>query len=476
VTFSHDEIEIGRIAYPGAQVYQELRDRYWQTHAFRHDARSGDILNVALIPAQAPLGRRERVNVQEHLLLAARAVQHAIMIWIASGRPIVKGAKQLVFWGQVDDALLLTQALRQVGLAPIPGLEVPLRYEIDCRMFRDAHTSPYLGLVIGVEMANVVDIPVADLMRRGLTVPGRYVCGRQESDHPYLHPNLDALGRVSTVEGTRLLLTDAEGVTEVDAATAFLEPRLENLQAAIEVFCGDQTPAVLKHLQRLRQPVVAALGQLDQVRATLARLKRRRFTIADDVTVQLGTLLTKDQALFPPLVATERPTLLHGPQGRNAGPYPDLGVRTWGPYMYTQHDRNAPLVAVICESCHRGRVEQFVRSLREGFPDELWTSQGDNPFRGGLIGKFRLSNVHLEYEECACPTASAYRAAVRHLLERLPQAPELALVQIREEFKGLRGDANPYLVTKAACMAAGVPVQAVCIEKMDAPRPRNLPT
>jgi hypothetical protein len=122
--------------------------------------------------------------VQEHLLLAARAVQHAILIWIASGRPIVKGTKQLVFWGQVDDALLLTQALRQVGLAPIPGLEVPLRYEIDCRMFRDAHNSPYLGLVIGVETANVVDIPVADLMRRGLTVSGRYVCRRQESDHP----------------------------------------------------------------------------------------------------------------------------------------------------------------------------------------------------------------------------------------------------------------------------------------------------
>jgi hypothetical protein len=58
VTFSDDEIEIGRIAYPGAQSYQELRDRYWRTHAFRHDARSGDILNVTLIPTEAPLGRR----------------------------------------------------------------------------------------------------------------------------------------------------------------------------------------------------------------------------------------------------------------------------------------------------------------------------------------------------------------------------------------------------------------------------------
>ena len=65
----------------------------------------------------------------------------------------MKWTKQLVFWGQADHALLLTKALKQAGLDPIDGLEVPIRYEVDCRKFCSPDGSPYLGLVIDVGTA-----------------------------------------------------------------------------------------------------------------------------------------------------------------------------------------------------------------------------------------------------------------------------------------------------------------------------------
>lgn len=467
VAFSSETLMIGRTQYTDEDAYRELREQHWQTHAFRFDPRTRDILSVSIVADAAPIGTVEEVDLQEHLLLAAKAIQHSILVWLAHKLPIMRGSKKLVFWGQADEALLLSQALRRNGLQPIRGLEVPIRYEVDCRMFSDASNLSFLGLVIDVSTANVIDVPVAELMKQDLDIEGSYVCRRRQFDHPYLQPGLETLGRVSSLRGTSLMLTDSEGIDEINATEALLEPRLENLEHTITTLCGRKAPSVLQTLQTLRQPIASAPGKLAQIRRTLIALKKRRITIGG-VDVELGELLHAGQELFPPQITTERPTLLFGPQGRKTGSYPDAGIRNFGPYMYMQHTRNAPLIAVVCESQHRGRVEQFMKALCEGFPDDLWTDERySNPYRGGLIGKFRLARVRLEYQDCAGPTAQAYRTAVRQLLERLPETPDLAVVQIRESYKQLRGDANPYLVTKSAFMAAGVPTQSIRAEHMD---------
>ncbi len=469
IAFSRETFKMGRLAYTDDDAYRDLRERHWKTHVFRYDSRSGHILNLAMAPSDEPLGQVEDANINEHLLLAARAVQHAILVWISTRLHIVKANKQLVFWGQADETLLLARALDKVGLVPIPGLEVPLRYEIDCRMFHHADNQLYLGLVINVETANVIDIPVAELMEKGLPIVGHYVCRRRDTEHVYLHPGLDNLGRVSSVEGSRLLLTDTDGITEAESNQVLLEPRLEYLHEVIRTLCGHKAPRVLSALQALRQPVSTPIGQLAQIRITLAGLRRKKeqLTIANGVKVELGEMLQEEDDRFPAEITTERPTLLFGPQGRNSGTVPDNGIKVWGPYMYMQNTRNTPLIAVICESQYRGQVEQFTKALCDGLPDELWKGVGDNPYRGGLIGKFRTTRIRLEYEECSSQSSQDYKVAARKLLERLPETPDLALVQIRESFKNQRGDNNAYFVTKAALMSAGVPVQSVCIEKMD---------
>lgn len=467
VTFSSEKLVVGRVAYTDEDKYKELRERHWLTHAFRFDSRTEEIFNVALVADISPIGQIEEVDIQEHLLLVAKAIQHSILIWLAGKLPILKGSKQLVFWGQADQALLLSQAVKKAELQPLSGLEVPLRYKIDCRLFSDADDNPFLGMIIDVGTANVIDIPVSDLMQKGMLITDRYVCHRKEFEHAYLHPGLELLGRVSSVQGTRLLLTDVDNITEIEADKALLEPRLENLEEAIQLLYGPKSAAILSTLHQLRQPILTTAGKLSQIRTTLASIKKRGIKIAG-VNVEFGDLLKEGDSLFPSRIATERPTLLFGPQGRNVGQYPDLGIRNWGPFMYMQHTHNAPLVAVICESRYRGRVEQFMKSLSEGFPDELWANDKmDNPFVGGLIGKFRLSKVRLEYEECAEPSAEQYRQAIKRLLERVPATPDLALVQTRKAFRQLRGDDNPYFVTKAAFMTAGVPTQAVHIENID---------
>lgn len=471
VTFSKKSITIGRIEYKDEQTYADLREKHWQTHAFRFDSRDGLISNVTLVANAKPLGTIETVNVQNHLLLMGKAIQQSILIWLAGQVPILKAGKQMMFWGRAEQALLLTQAVKEAGLKPVSGVEVVIRYDIDARMFWPPGNDPkpYLGVLLDVGTANAIDLSIAELVERGFDIVGKYVCQRGEYDSEYLRPKLELVGKVSCVKGSRLLLTDTEGVTEIETEAALLEPRLENLDAVIRVLYGTHANRILDRVRQFRAPLTTATGKLTKIRETLNKLRKSPIVLGSDVKVQFEDLLAPVDAQFPTHIPTHRPSFLFGPQGRKTGSYPDGGIQKWGPFKCMQHTRNTPRIAVICEASHRGRVEQFIKSLCDGFPDDSWKNVGKpNPFQGGLIGKFRLTQISLEYEEVRNATAEEYRCAAERLLERLPGSADLAIVQTREAFKQCWGDENPYLVSKAAFMEAGIPVQAVCIENIEA--------
>ena len=475
ISFNSEEMTVGRLPKVEGEPYFQLREEHWQTHTFRYDHRTEEILNVPLVPDATPLGTLDKVAPQDHLLLIAKAIQHSILLWLSGKLPILRGGKKIVFWGQTETALLLSQAVKKVGVEPIDGLEVVLRYEIDCRMFRYGDDQLYLGLVIDLATSNIIDIPVSQLQKQGLNIIGRYVCRHEEANQEYLRPRLDLLGKVIRIEKDHLLLTDTEGTSKVKASEALLEPRLENLSDVIRLYYPRDGARVLSALDGFRRPISTANGKLARIRDTLTTLKKQSIVIAHDIVIELGDLLEPKDKRFPNNITTQRPTLLFGPQGRKRSEFPDPGIQRHGPYMYMQHERNEPLLAVICESSHRGKVEQFLGLLRDGFPDEMWPNQQkQNPFPEGLIGKYRLSRVRIEYEECRNPTPQAYKEATLKLLERLTEVPDLAFVQIRERFAQFYGNANPYFVSKATFMMAGIPIQAIRIENIEMPK-KSLP-
>lgn len=103
ITFSEERIRIGRIPCTTREAYGEQRTQFRETHAFRLDALSSDIINVALVAGTEPVGAVEDAPIAEHLLLIAKSVQQSIVAWLAGGKvPILKGPKNLIFWGRGD--------------------------------------------------------------------------------------------------------------------------------------------------------------------------------------------------------------------------------------------------------------------------------------------------------------------------------------------------------------------------------------
>lgn len=506
IAFSADRVRVGRTRFTDDDAYDRLREAHRGTHAFRYDRETGDIVSVALDAAGAPVGAAAVEPVRDHLLLLGKAVQRTLLRWLEPRYLVVRPSRPVTFWGRNERSLLLTKALADAGLEPTTGVEVLGRFDLDTRVL-DAPgeasgdgsgdgDDAFLGLVIDADTANVLDLSVATLVARGVDVTGLYVCRRGEGDpdSPYaptpgagVIERLDTLGFVRAVRGGELLLGDpqseAPGADRVAADAVVLEPKQENLERVVRALYPRQADRVLQQLRALREPFTTAPGKLAVIQELLAGITASvRFTFGDGLTARPGALLTAGAPLFPSGIATGRPTCLFGPQGRETDEQPDRGIQRHGPYQYLLHERTAPVLAVVCEARQQGRMEQFLADLRHGVSDDAWAAanrwrQGAppaHPYRGGLIGKYRLQRVQVEIETVKEPTPAAYRAAIDRLLSRLPDTPDLALVQTRESFKRAHGDQNPYFVAKAAFMTAGVPVQAVQAETFEC-RPHQLP-
>lgn len=476
IRFSDEEFEAGRTAYKDEEQYRALREAHQATHAFRYDRRDKAIYDIPMAKDARPLGAPVRVKTAEHLALLGKAINHALLDWLAPRRTILRRTRPLQCWGH-RKAALLTAAVREQGLSEVEGLDVLVRHSFDLRVLGAPHqgAESYLALMLDVSTSNELEVPVGALLRDRFDPSGCYVCARGNSGQDNVLARLETLGRVVGIEGGRLQLNDFVGEEFVDADRVTLEPRQENLEALIRHFYPRDAQRILDGLRKRRAPFASANDKLAKIREVHGGVAGHLETLRiAGMSIQVGALLQRGNPLFPPFISTDRPGFLFGPQGRETSAQPDQGVKQHGPYKYMQHERNEPVVAIICESRFRGRIDQLARTLRDGVADDAWQDAmrdqkvaRDNPFRGGLIGKLRLSRVQFEFEEVAEPTPEAYRQAIQRLLGRLPEAPDLALVQIRTGFKQLRNDRNPYFAAKSEFMGVGVPVQSIEAETAD---------
>jgi hypothetical protein len=478
VSFSAATFRAGFLPFNDDESYEALREKHRATHVFRFDTRTGLIANIALDDG-TPLGEVDEVKVEDHLLLLGKAVQHSISEWLRPTAEVLKLARPIKFFGKASRSRLLKSAATELGVSVDPRIDVVVRYHLDTRILThpDSKTPPYLGLVLDVNTSNVLDLSVEELLVAGVDVSGKYVSRIVRSDENGLRPRPEILGAVSHIEGDQIALGDTDGVPFVSIHDAALEPRQENLEAVLRTMYPAHATRLLARIRELRSPYNSANGKRQHLCTTLDRIRTLHdFRIGAGLKANVGELLRRNDAPFPSAITTTRPTIFVGPQGRNNSEYPDRGVREFGPYKYMHNERNEPVIVVLCERQHRGRVEQFAESLRTGFPDREWEDavRGDkkpreNPFRGGLLSKFRLSRVTFEFEEVTGTSADDYRRAVTKVLERLPATPHLALVQTRRDFASLAGRLNPYFVAKAAFMSGGVPVQSIFIETIESP-------
>lgn len=479
VIFSAETFRLGQLAPEKDSSIQDLRSEHGKTHAFRFDGRNGKIANVALQAGTDPLGEVSNANVAEHLLLLAEAIEHRLRDWFARSRTILRRYRPLVCLGARDH--LLVTALRDLGVAdPDKRIDVVAKWSFDLRLITPVEPDheAWLGLIADVGTSNVIEMPVSELLGHGFDPIGSYVGLHGAVDDPVSASRLRLLGRVCSVEGGTLVLDDVRedvAIGQAAAADVFLEPRRETLEALVKRLYPRVASKALEKLRQVRAPYLSGDGKLAKIEHTLEQLNRSlggagekalSLTLADGLSARFGPLLDQTSPHFPRTIETSRPGMLFGPSGHDQATQPDQGVKEYGPFQYTHNPVNDPVIAVLCDKQTRGRMDQFAKLLRDGLDED------GGKFSGGLVGKFRLTNTRFQFAEVSGDSADDYEAASRRILDELPHAPALALVQVREAHKLRASGQNPYFVAKARFMRAGVPVQAVRLETIETDRGR----
>ena len=437
------------------------------------------IVNIGVKPDTEPMGDVEEVDVEEHLLLLAEAIGNQLRHWVSGRRKILRRFRPMVCLGSHDR--LLTKAAKDVGVeSPDLRLDVVAKWSFDLRLLSspDANEPPYLGLLVDVGTSNVIDLPVSELLDMKLDLVGCYIGAPGEEGDRNGISRIRLLGRVTKVVDKTLLIDDVRDgsdITRVDAADVMVEARQETLDAVTHALYPSKADQALSKLRRLRAPYLSGKGKLQRITqmvdglngsARAASDKSLNLCFGGGLSVEFGPLLDQSSPRFPQLIGTNRPPMLFGASGHNQHTQPDHGIRQHGPFQYAHNTVNDPTVVVLCNRTVRGRMEQFAKSLRDGI------GGGNGLFTGGMVGKFRLTNMRFHFVEVNADTGQGYAEAVGRSLEELPQVPALALVQVREEHKRIVAPDNPYYVAKSRFMRSGVPVQAVRLETIDNTRGR----
>jgi len=272
VRFTADSFPAGLVDYQSAEQLAQLRDELRQTHVVARVG--GQIACVPLIAEAPAVGTREVLDTRKNLSLATRMVQASLVRTLAAWKHFeIRRADPPTFVSRAPGRDLLAQAA-QGHESELAGLHVYPQYRLDVRM---TGPSGCPGIIVGIKTRYEIDIPVSDLLRRGVRVAGRYVLTEtadDEHDHGAA-PGRHAAGAVEAVDGDRLILRDAPGIQQVRAADAWLEGRRDIVEDVVRVLAGPAHVKIMESLDEAAFGLVGAEGRLARITEIAEWLGRR---------------------------------------------------------------------------------------------------------------------------------------------------------------------------------------------------------
>jgi hypothetical protein len=453
--FTADSFTAGMIRYESADQLARLRTELSGTHVA---VRSGDQIACVPLGADAPaMGEQVTLDTGENLPIVIRLVEESVIRMLLKHEYRLRRLTPPAFVARGPGRDLLEQAAQGHG-HELAGVHVYPQYYLDARM-KGPTRSP--GIVVGVRTRYEIDIPVSELLSRGVTVEGRYVVVDDGGHDPRLDPVAArrAAGAVDWIDGDQLVLRDAPGIQKVAAADAWLQARRETMHDVVHALAGPAAPTIINRLDQAVFGLTGAEGRLAKTAKLATWFGRNRLELAAGLAAEVGAPAGLDGTSTR--VNSRRigePVFVFDPAMDKTRRYADQGLDEFGPFDAEGFTPKRPSIVVVTPASFKGTVETFISSFLRGVP-------GAGVFANGFVRKYHLAGCDVRFEafNSGPGDARAYRDACLAALDR-PGKPHLAIVITSQEQEHLGGDDSPYLVAKSAFMGQGVPVQDVQIE------------
>lgn len=460
-------VPVGRMPYESREQLRRLRAEHGEHVLF---LRSGDFIDAAhLVDDVRPFD----IELQPRALtadarLASHLVERALVAKLVGYGRTILDVNPIYFASNKER----DDVIKAIGSTLPAWLCIRLAYQIHSRVrhLSDRVAEPII--IVDTHIRHDIEIPVSELVREGIDVRGLYVV--EDVALPNERFRRRALvGRIDTIEGDAIVLSDhRDGRERVSAASVYLEPGKTATERCAERLLGDRAQAALKAIDLYCHQLQNAPSRRGRIKSTVEYLAREDLNLASGATARIGALISQEARTFWPSRPASRITYVFDPRGAKLHDRNDAGLVRHGPYSSRTSFNSSPRICVVAEASKQGEVERFLYKFLEGVEGSV--------FGRGFRGMFAMNPKQPTFFLARDGSPAAYRRAVQQAIEAGAAEGlgwDLALVQVSEATRMLRGDLNAYLVTKASFLGHQVPVQAFRIEttgQSDASMPYSL--
>lgn len=457
-------IKVGYRKY-SAELLQELRDKFHETHIFRWGRQDDTIVDIPVVSDVEPLGNK----VQEIDLAVAHwlwaPLLNAALIRAFAGRREIRRDYPVQILGHKSQNLISHERLPAWVLKRT-------QQEFTPRTIFDVNDKPRFGLLCDARVRHQLLGSCQDLLDLNVSIIGRYVLIDLPPRDKRVQPRSQLVGRIARIEGHDLVLEDCRpGYERVQAAQARLEGRAEIFDWCIDQLLGADAAPVIADAKRRAVEIHSGPGRLQAIQKVVTFLRTAGLQAVPGVNFEIGDLLGSSAPEFPAVETIPKPVLVFDPAGTRTSTWNEGGIKRHGPYDQRTFSPKKLNIAVICQARLEGQVDAFVAKFLDGMPDVL-TGSGNNQkarYGDGFQRRFQLEKANVQTFTANGPTLDAYAAACNDALQKAADGDfkwDIALVQVEERFKGLPDALNPYFGTKALLLKNHVPVQSIRLETM----------
>lgn len=470
VTFSTDQIEGFNLDYGDKGQLRDLQDRY--RNEFLLKRRGGSIQAVPLSSERKPLdGESCMFSASEDWSLFHRLLEEGIRRFLRSEFPSMNVPEYgpVLFRVEGEPYDLVRKALgeNRYALEKLGFIHIYRKYHLRGTHVNNKEENCLVhGTLISISTSWQIRASIADLVSRGINVVGCYVVPL-ESDRGRTRIGNTIVGRIREIDGSRIHLVDFRDQEVVDAHQYSIEASLENVTRCATSLIGRQASSAMRLIRQEVGRLSSAEGQLERIDQMAEALTKGPIQCAEALTATFSKQVLGAECNSPcPALVLEPPKymLRYGRQPISGAIATVLSSQ--GPFDRDSFRKTTPHILVVTAKQNLGRVEQFLRTWRDGGLR--------SPYNRGFVQQYGLRGCDfhfVDFQETAQGTAQDYRQACLRALQEsrdMVRRYDLAFVVIQERHR-LLGSDDPYLVAKAALMNDGIPVQEIEIETINLP-------
>ena len=430
------EVTVCEIPY-SKEILDEYRISHRKTHSFQ---RQGNNILIFSIDDTFPnIGAQKTISFEDNLGIFCSLVKVGLIRHLTGlGRnPSGFNPIELISIKQKDNLL-----------APILGETYPFKiftkFSIDTRIIRGQPC-----LVIDCTTRTVIEKSCLYFLNNAFDLIGRYAVSEQQDGYKKF------LGTISGVTGQIISVTRPDGqIVQINASDIFLEANRTNFDDFIFHTHGAKKDAVVEDIRRSISLFNGGDNKKNHINRLKEYIQSNIIQLINEVNLEIEDApdIQKDCGQM------QKPVFVFNDSGQ--ADWVEKGLTQYGPYTKRTFDRHDPSICVICSEHDKGRVEQFVRKFLKGIPNSKY-------FKNGLEGKFTLGTSRVEVFTTASDNLVGFKRAIEAAIRKKAEDGsrwDLALVQVRQSFKKLKVEENPYYLGKSLFFMHQVPVQDFTIE------------